>query len=195
MCLYGSLCLGVVAFLRTDPGDFSPFSAFYLCLNRVGFPLENSAVWFGILCWHGGHTHLPSSMRRGRTSRPHVESTGFAAVLLSPQCPPGVQPPWGVRLPCHGVVNENCSMWCVVALFLYSYLCPFFFSASRLQTIFSRFDEALNSGNMALSPSHGQSILSFIPYFHQGLRKNVVSWSGSSCAFEICACASVCICV
>ncbi|CAG10005.1 unnamed protein product [Tetraodon nigroviridis] len=67
--------------------------------------------------------------------------------------------------------------------------------AARLQTIFSRFDEALNSGNMALSPSHGQSILSFIPYFHQGLRKNVVSWSGSSCAFEICACASVCICV
>ncbi|XP_041867305.1 CLIP-associating protein 2 isoform X25 [Melanotaenia boesemani] len=29
--------------------------------------------------------------------------------------------------------------------------------AARLQTIFSRFDEALNSGNMALSPSHDRS--------------------------------------
>ncbi|XP_024921062.1 CLIP-associating protein 2 [Cynoglossus semilaevis] len=30
-------------------------------------------------------------------------------------------------------------------------------SAARLQTIFTRFDEALNSGNMALSPSHDRS--------------------------------------
>uniref|UniRef100_A0A7N6BS30 TOG domain-containing protein n=1 Tax=Anabas testudineus TaxID=64144 RepID=A0A7N6BS30_ANATE len=33
--------------------------------------------------------------------------------------------------------------------------------AARLQTIFARFDEALNSGNMALSPSHGQCFFSF----------------------------------
>nr|XP_013998573.1 unnamed protein product [Salmo salar] len=30
--------------------------------------------------------------------------------------------------------------------------------AARLQTIYGRFDEALNSGNMALSPSHGESL-------------------------------------
>uniref|UniRef100_A0A8C7FV09 Cytoplasmic linker associated protein 2 n=1 Tax=Oncorhynchus kisutch TaxID=8019 RepID=A0A8C7FV09_ONCKI len=30
--------------------------------------------------------------------------------------------------------------------------------ATRLQTIYGRFDEALNSGNMALSPSHGESL-------------------------------------
>uniref|UniRef100_A0A8C9XXK8 Cytoplasmic linker associated protein 2 n=1 Tax=Sander lucioperca TaxID=283035 RepID=A0A8C9XXK8_SANLU len=43
--------------------------------------------------------------------------------------------------------------------------------AARLQTLFTRFDEALNSGNMALSPNHGQCLLSFIlPQLHCPLR-------------------------
>uniref|UniRef100_A0A8C7M7J1 Cytoplasmic linker associated protein 2 n=1 Tax=Oncorhynchus kisutch TaxID=8019 RepID=A0A8C7M7J1_ONCKI len=38
--------------------------------------------------------------------------------------------------------------------------------ATRLQTIYGRFDEALNSGNMALSPSHGDDINKGTTYCH-----------------------------
>lgn len=44
--------------------------------------------------------------------------------------------------------------------FVFNLLFISFFS--RLQTIFARFDDALNSGNMALSPSHGQYLFSFL---------------------------------
>lgn len=79
-------------------------------------------------------------------------------------------------------------------------------SLSRLQTIFARFDEALNSGNMALSPGHGQCLSSFI-LFHLYCRATKlsllsrllcccqgVSVFDKKAALCVCACACVCTC-
>lgn len=74
-------------------------------------------------------------------------------------------------------------------------------SLSRLQTLFARFDEALNSGNMALSPSHGQLLFSFIlTLLHWPLGatkfsrviKMILLLSGIGCVFKVCVC--VCLC-
>lgn len=58
------------------------------------------------------------------------------------------------------IIFFSLPLLCIIHLF-FVLTCLLF--PSRLQTLFARFDEALNSGNMALSPSHGQCL--FLVYF------------------------------
>lgn len=82
---------------------------------------QNSAVWFVILCWHIRHTHLPSSMQRGRTSYPHVAADlmGFTALLLSQQSVPLVCSPLGECICFVMTLSMKTVSCCVFELYLY----------------------------------------------------------------------------
>lgn len=94
---------------------------------------------------------------------------GIHSISTHPPPPPCAQPP-AVCICFVTMLSMKTVVLCAQVAFIGSFhftrfavFWPFFFfSASRLQTIFSRFDEALNSGNMALSPSHGQFILIYL---------------------------------
>lgn len=169
VCLYGSLYLGVVASANTDLGHLLPL-AFYFSLKWVKSLLDERAKFSCLVCDSllAYLTHPPdikcAEGQGGRLSTCCCWLMGFTESLLPPHhsVPPRAQPPGCVHLLCHDVKTV---VLCARVAFIESFhfirfavFWPFFFSPSRLQTIFSRFDEALNSGNMALSPSHGQLI-------------------------------------
>lgn len=111
------------------------------------------------------------------------------------------------------IIFFSLPLLCIIHLF-FVLTCLLF--PSRLQTLFARFDEALNSGNMALSPSHGQCLFSFIlslllrtqkitelsrvvkmflPFTVSGVYlKRRVCVNGCLCVFYIGMCSCGCVC-
>lgn len=165
ICVYGSLYLGVVASANTDLGHLLPF-AFYFSLKWVKSPLDEQAKFSCLVC-DSLLTHPPAIKcaegQGDRLSTCCCWLMGFTASLLSVFLL--VRSPPGVCICFVMMLSMNTVVLCARVAFIESFhfvgfavFWPFFFFASRLQTIFSRFDEALNSGNMALSPSHGQLI-------------------------------------